>query len=136
VSSAILTPPDDAVRTRTCFLWRDRFIFGVFHPGTEVSGDDARENIAASLRIANGRKLPVLVDLRAVRAQSAESRTVFAGAEAATFTAACALVIGSPLSRVLGNFYLGFNRPPTPTRLFVSVDEAMTWLAGFEAPDA
>ena len=47
-------------------------------------------------------------------------------------TLAVALVIDSPLSRVLGNFFLGFNRPETPARLFTSVDEARAWLNTFE----
>jgi len=39
-----------------------------------------------------------------------------------------ALLIASPLSRVLGNFYLRINRPETPTRLFSSEEEAGAWL--------
>ena len=46
-------------------------------------------------------------------------------------SAAVALLIGSPMSRVIGNFYLGFNRPQTPTRLFTDTDEAEAWLRTF-----
>lgn len=125
-------PPTDAVSTRTCTLWLDRFVRGRFHQGAEVTAADARENLEATARLCGGRVRPVLVDLRGIRSQSAEARALFAGPEGTAVSSAVALVIGSVLSRVLGNFYLGFNRPEVPTRLFTSVAEAEVWLAGFE----
>jgi hypothetical protein len=32
---------------------------------------------------------------------------------------------------VLGNFYLGLNKPLVPTRLFTSEEEAQAWLRSF-----
>jgi len=70
----------------------------------------------------------VLVDLRQLKSQSAEARAELAGPRAVRVSRAVALLIGSPLSRVVGNFYLRFNRPETPTRLFSSEEEARAWL--------
>lgn len=124
-------PPPDAVRTRTCLLWKDGIlIVGQFLPGAEVVLEDAVENVAVTARLTGGKAVPVLVDLRRVRSQSAEARAYLAGEEATRVSCAVALVIQSPLSRVVGNFYLGFNRPAVPTRLFTSVSEARTWLSG------
>lgn len=120
------------MRTRTCALWLDRFVYGRFHDGAEVTGDDARENLRATSALVQGRPTPVIVDLRPIRSQTAEARAAFAGPEATRVTRACALVIESPLSRVLGNFYLGFNRPASPTRLFNSVADAEAWVSTFE----
>jgi hypothetical protein len=39
-----------------------------------------------------------------------------------------AMVATNPLSRVIGNFFLGLNRPGVPTRLFGEVDAAVAWL--------
>ena len=130
-----LVPPSDAVHTRTCVLWYDRLFYGVFVDGAEVSGDDARENLAVILRLVKGHRAPVMVDLRRIRSQSAEARSVFAGHEATRVTLALALLIDSPISRVLGNFYLGFNKPQTPSRLFNSVREADAWLRTFLEPE-
>ncbi len=112
-------------------LWADTIVRGRFLDGAEVTGDDARENIAVTARLTGGRRFPVLVDLRKVRSQSAEARAFQAGPEALQVTAAVALIIDSPLSRMIGNFYLGFNKPPVPTRLFTSVEEAEGWLSTF-----
>jgi hypothetical protein len=42
-----------------------------------------------------------------------------------------ALLVGSPMSRAIGNFFIGLNKPLIPTRLFVSEPEALAWLRGF-----
>lgn len=130
-----MVPPPHAIRTRTCTLWCERdIVYGRFHQGAEVDVADARENLAATATLTEGRRLPVLVDLRGVRSQSAEARAHFAGPTATAVTQAVALLISSPLSRVIGNFFLGFNRPATPARVFTSVGEAEAWLASFRAP--
>lgn len=129
-----MTPPAHAARTRTCSLWLEHgIVIGRFHDGAEVSADDARENLAVTATLTSGVRHPVLVDLRPVRAQSAEARALFAGPAATAVCTAVALVTDSPLSRVLGNFFLGFNRPETPARLFGDVDAATAWLQAFRA---
>ena len=126
--------------TRTVIFTFADIIIGRFRAGAEVTLEDARENVALCRRMNAGRKRPVLVDLRAIKSQTAEARGYLAGREGAEICQAVGLLIGSPLSRVLGNFYLGMNKPMVPTRLFTSEEEAQAWLksflpaAGSEAP--
>lgn len=121
--------------TRTCTFVLDRIVHARFLPGAEVTLEDARENLAATIGLTSGRAVPVLVDLRDVRSQTAEARAHFSGPEGRQVTAAVALLVASPLSRAVGNFYLGFNRPSTPTRLFTDAREAETWLLTFVDPE-
>jgi hypothetical protein len=44
---------------------------------------------------------------------------------------ACALLVGSAVSKVLANFFMGLNKPKKPTRMFTSQDEAIHWLEGY-----
>ena len=44
---------------------------------------------------------------------------------------AVALVVDTPVSRVLGNFYLGLSKPHIPSRLFNDEAEALDWLKRF-----
>lgn len=123
-------PPSTRATTRTCtFELEGGLLVARFLDGVEVSEEDARDN----LRTTAGRRLPVLVDLRVLKSQSAGARAVLAGPEAARVSHAVALLIGSPLSRVIGNFYLRFNRPETPTQLFSSEAAARAWLEGLGA---
>lgn len=122
-------PPTPAVRrTKTCTFERGRVIVARFLPGAELTLDGARENLAATAELADGRRWPVLVDLRNVRSQSSEARAHLAGPDATKVSLRVALLVSSPLSRAIGNFYLGFNRPEVPTRLFTDEVEAERWL--------
>jgi hypothetical protein len=118
-------------------LWVDGgLVHGRFLPGAEVCADDARENVAVTRELTAGQRRPVLVDLRAVRSQTAEARAYLAGPEATRVSLAVALLIASPLSRAIGNFYLGFNRPEVPTRLFTDEAAALLWLAAADRGEA
>lgn len=51
-------------------------------------------------------------------------------------TAKIGLVVGTPVSRILGSAYLGIVRPKVPTKLFDDVASAYAWLAERElAPE-
>jgi hypothetical protein len=99
-----------------------------------VTLDDARANVALCLQRNAGRRRPLLVDLREAKSQTAEARAYLAGPEGLAVSQAVGLLIGSPVSRVLGNFYLGLNKPSIPTRLFTSDEEALAWLRSFLTP--
>ena len=58
------------------------------------------------------------------------------GPEALVVSHAVALLVGSPLSRAIGNFYLGFNRPTVPTRIFNAEAAALEWLQTFSSKAA
>jgi hypothetical protein len=123
--------PNPQTETRTVVFSFADIIIGRFRAGAEVTLADARENVALCLRMNGGQRRPVLVDLRVVKSQTAEARAYLAGPEGSEVCQAVGLLIGSPLSRVLGNFYLGLNKPSVPTRLFTSEEEALAWLRGF-----
>jgi len=123
----------DKFQTRTATIWRDDdgIIHVVSHEGSVVTPDAARDSlrIVHSL-IAEGEQCPVLVDIRRVRSLDRKVRVLFSGPQTVRFTLAAAMVVDSPLSRMVGNFFLTLHRPPFPTRMFSSEDEALAWLRG------
>jgi hypothetical protein len=92
--------------------------------------DDAKENVAAIYELAGRSRTLVLVDTRGVRWQSREARDYFTSVNAAEATTAVALVVGSPISRVLGSFFLRFEKHRFPTALFDDETKAIHWLLG------
>jgi len=72
----------------------------------------------------------LLIDIRDIKVIHREARRLFASEEISDGygVRALALLIGSPLSRFIGNFWFAINRPKHPTRLFQSEEQAMTWL--------
>ena len=102
-------------------------------PGAEVTLADAQETMAAYKKLNNGKRLPLFIDTKTMKSLSREARHFYAGEEAAACASAAAIIVGTPVSKVLGNFYLGLSNPKLPSRLFSSEDEALAWLNGFLA---
>jgi hypothetical protein len=44
-----------------------------------------------------------------------------------------AMVVGSPVQRMLGNIFLKISRPPYPSQLFADEGSALLWLKTFDA---
>jgi len=68
--------------------------------------------------------LLTLVDIRGIRRSTSQARRVHPNPK----TARLAILIGSPVSRMLGNAYLGINKLPCPTKLFTDMEQAAEWL--------
>ena len=115
--------------TPTCTFARDArgFIHAVMRPGCEMELADAEQNVAMIFALA-GKASPVLVDMRGVRSQSRAARQYFEGPEAQQATARVALLIGSPVSRVLANFFIRVSSQKIPTKLFTDETAAIGWL--------
>jgi hypothetical protein len=74
---------------------------------------------------------PMLVDITNVKTVSKESRGIYSSEKTAEYLRAAALIVGNPVSRIMGNFYLGINRTAMPVRMFTDAEEAMDWLKTF-----
>ena len=96
--------------------------------GSEITLPDAEKNSQLVAAISKGIKPPILVDIREISSITKEARDHFAMKERESGVSAIALHIKSPVSRVIGNFYLGLSRPKVPTRLFTSEKMAILWL--------
>lgn len=111
------------------FTFDGATVRATFTPGAHITLAHAREHFAIMRELTGGRRVPVLVDASEVGSQDREARAMYAGPEAFAFTSACAIVVGSPVSRIIGSFFLGFNKPLYPTRLFGQRHEAERWLS-------
>jgi hypothetical protein len=123
----------EAITTRVSKVWLgEDGIARVIHvPGAEVTLEAAKETMAAYLKIYKGKRRPLFVDTKTMRSLAREARQFYAGEEAAKVANAVALIVATPVSRVLGNFYLGISKPHLPSRLFSSEEEALNWLKGY-----
>ena len=113
-------------------MWEEDGIFRfAYSLKAEVALDDAKENIAAQSKLVKEKKLPGLIDMTEVKSVNREARAYYASEEAVKLCSAIAILIATPISRVIGNLFLGLNTPPFPTKLFTSKAEAVEWLKGF-----
>ena len=91
----------------------------------------ARENVeyqSAHAKSLEGRRCGVVVQMDRLFGQDAASRQVYAEGMSPELFFGAALVVPSPLSRAIGSFFIGLSKPAILTRLFKSVDDALSWL--------
>ena len=104
------------------------FVHTLVSPGSEIQLQDAKENTARVIEVSGGSNYPILVDLREIKSISKEARDHFSMRGRKPNVTAIAMVVSSPLSRIIGNFFLGLNRPTVPTRMFTAESEAILWM--------
>jgi hypothetical protein len=107
-------------------LRSDGIIVQTVKTGARQELKDAKENIALYLRLAGGQKRALLVDLRESGATGRGVREYYA--QNAVHLVASAFLIGSSLSRMIGNFFINLNKPVSPCRLFTDEADAIAWL--------
>lgn len=100
-------------------------------PNAEVTLADAQEAADARFKLAGGRRRPLFVDIRKTKSVTREARAQYARESAQRSVSALALYVDSKISTIMGNFFISYNKPPYPARLFVSKEEAIKWLKGF-----
>ena len=101
-------------------------------PNTKLTIKEAKESTQIGGEILNHISHPLLCDLTNVTKMTQECRKHFAGPEHASIFSKCALIVTSPISRVIGNFFLGANKPIKPTRLFTNKEEGLNWLKNMD----
>lgn len=122
--------PDNAIESSASYFWYDKDgIINIFNkPSPKHSYEDAVENILVLDRVSDGTTYPLLIDMTSIHQMDRKAREVYAKAGAANKVNAVALVTKSRISSILANFFIGFNKPDVPTKLFNDHDEAKKWL--------
>jgi hypothetical protein len=120
------------VASRTCArftvgLREDGILVYQPHPGADVSYDFAAQVLELGLQVAEGRTRPTLVLMQDVARIDREARTFFASDAYLRLSYQTALVVSSPVSRVIGNFFVGLNRLKYPCRVFDDQERAVAW---------
>ncbi len=126
-------PETERVETRAATVWIDPD--GVHRvqmkPVRRLTEDDARAMQEARERLCGGQGANLLlveIGSRAPRPSRGAQR-FSARPEAVALTRAMAIVGSGRMVSILGNAFFKLSRPPYPTRLFATHDEARTWLA-------
>ncbi len=108
------------------WLRPDGIVQVVWVPGTTARLEDAMAAMAAIARLSGGRPVSALVDMRDHGSWDRPTRAAWA--RLADQMKAVALIVGTPLSRTMGNLFIRMNRPVTPMRLFDDEASALAWL--------
>jgi hypothetical protein len=98
---------------------------------SEFNLADLREANEAAGMLGNRKAYPNLVYVDHFLNVDPECRKYAATEESNRYTVADALVVNSVALRLIANFYVKVNKPVRPTKIFTSVDDAVSWLYSF-----
>jgi hypothetical protein len=92
---------------------------------------DTWEIINTIKDIGNGKKFPNMLTANGFLNVHKDARALSASEEGNLYTLADALVVNSTALKLIANFYISFNKPVRPTKLFNSQEKAVEWLKTF-----
>ncbi len=128
-----LHPPNTAIELPAFWTWMgaDGICRTKTKPQADILLKDAMANTVAVSSFYRNQKFPLLVDARQVKSIEKEARRHFSTNGRETRITCFALMVKSPVSRVIGNFFMSLNKPPIPARLFDDEAAAIAWLKTF-----
>jgi hypothetical protein len=95
--------------------------------GAEIVLEDAKANSVAVCSLVGPEKFALIVDTRQIKSITKEARDYFSLNGRESRVVAFAILIDSPLSRIIGNFFMGLNKPRVPVKLFNRESRAVDW---------
>lgn len=119
--------------TRTAQIWLDDMgiIHKVFLPDAQETLKDALESGEIIVKLCQDKRRPLLVNFTPVRSMDSDARAYYSGQKVGPAISAVGGITQSKIGKVIGNFFMGFNRPPTPGKIFNSEEDAVEWLKKF-----
>ncbi|MFN7012979.1 MAG: hypothetical protein ACK4ON_01785 [Bacteroidia bacterium] len=98
---------------------------------TEILVEDVKMIAETCKVLGEGKILPVLILTDKFTLPSAEARKFIAQADSNPYAKAEAYVISDLPQKIVGNFFLKFDKPARPTKIFTKEEEAVEWLKQF-----
>lgn len=119
----------EIVEARIAQIWKkDGFCHVKIKDKAVIDVDDVKELDNVVKRLMGERKSLIIADLSQIRYVTFEARKYRAIAEFSGHIGALALIIENPIAQVIGNFFIGINKPQFPVKLFHSKSNGVGWL--------
>ena len=113
-------------------FWEEEGIFCCQYKNPVVDLDIAKMSVASRLKLTKNQPSKLFVDLTHVKSATKEARAYYASEEALHLSDAAAAIGPSIITKIILNFYLNFNKPRKPFKIFSSKEKAFEWLKSVE----
>lgn len=111
---------------------RSDYLYIAFKEDAVVELEHVIENKKVRERIQRGKKMLVLGDIRKVWSVTKEAQGYLSSKEVTDLNIAMAILTKSLTTVLLANFFITFNKPAVPTKLFKNEEKAIKWLRSFK----
>lgn len=103
---------------------------GVARTRVKEGAEIVLEDAIANSKAVNSFDLdlyPMIVDTTLAKSITKEARDYFSMKGRKSKVIAFAILINSPLSKIIANFFMGLNKPRVPVKLFTKEEDAIIW---------
>lgn len=111
----------------------DGIVYIEYKKEEPVTLDVVKTAVRERLNLANGKTLPIFIDFRKPKGGTKEARKYLSSDEGIKGLSAGAMLINSSLGMVAFNFYMNFDTPSLPMKVFVDKIKALMWLNQFKS---
>jgi hypothetical protein len=106
-------------------------LYIIFKEDISIDVEDLDESKEARIILQQGKSMKVLVDSRGLFQITKEARAYAAEPKNAEMSSAMAIVTGSLGTKLLTNFFIKYNKPNGPIKMFNSKKKALAWFSQF-----
>jgi len=123
----------EQIETTVCTIsYKSEIMYIEFKKDSIVELFHINEIIEERCAIQHEKKVLTIVDIRNLWQANVAAREKAASPAMTDHNIALAILSDSLPTRILGNFYMKFNKPNVPTKMFDSEAEALEWLNTFK----
>ncbi|GAB4251870.1 MAG: hypothetical protein Kow0079_06140 [Vicingaceae bacterium] len=108
-------------------------LYIVFKEDCDISIKDIEEIITVRKELQKGKKSLTLVDIRGLWHVDKNARELAASDAMIQHNIALAIISSSLSTKIIGNFYMKFDKPNVPTKMFNNEKDALLWLSSFKS---
>ena len=109
------------------FWIEEGMLFGSYTKGLNIDIGMAKKIADSRVSYCKGKDYPHILEISGITSTSREAREYFSKDQGTKHMKSLALIVESPLSRTIGNFFLILNKPKIPTKIFTVKAEAAEW---------
>jgi hypothetical protein len=113
------------------YLRADGIMYVRITPEKEESVELVKKMVEKMGEMVSYKKVPMLARHEEFALPGKANRDYWSKKESCPYSSADAFMINSTAMKLISNFYLQFNKPERPTRMFTDEREAIKWLKTF-----
>jgi len=123
---------NEIIITSSAKIWldKDEIIRAEIKNGAKLTLEDAIENIKIFEKIGKEPRL-LLADIRNIKSATKEIKGYFSSEEVSKIIPVRAILVGSPVAKVMGNVLFKVVKHLFVVKIFTSETEAIEWLKSF-----
>ena len=108
----------------------DSILTFIYKPQELFDEEMAEKTIEDRLKFTNYQTYPALADIRGVKNFTFEAKEIMAK-KGTDKISAVAIIVESPVERMIANTFISVNKPEKPTRMFTNKKRALKWLGKY-----